>query len=298
MANFTFNLDSLKSSAGSTGTKIETNLYAKTKDEDLTYTGTDTTVWDRINGERLRRGLPSLTSLGFPRPPEDPNDAQPGNAGTAATSTTAPDGSAKAFEIKGPPGLTREQAFEIFKKQANAGGLVGFKSGDVLSAATQAADGLPEAQALVAQAQSGVNGSLNVGGFASSLSAAGVDLSTGRISSVDAAFAKGGINGGAGITGSNFTVNNSNIITGGAGGSGGVGGATTTGTFGGAGGDGGVGGAGVSASSSTLTNTGIISGGAGGNGGNGGSAVGVGTYGGRGGSGGSGGVESVARALR
>ena len=198
MANFTFNLDSLKSSAGSTGTKIETNLYAKTKDEDLTYTGTDTTVWDRINGERLRRGLPSLTSLGFPRPPEDPNDVQPGNAGTAATSTTAPDGSAKAFEIKGPPGLTREQAFEIFKKQANAGGLVGFKSGDVLSAATQAADGLPEAQALVAQAQSGVNGSLNVGGFASSLSAAGVDLSTGRISSVDAAFAKGGINGGAG----------------------------------------------------------------------------------------------------
>ena len=198
MANFTFNLDSLKSSAGSTGTKIETNLYAKTKDEDLTYTGTDTTVWDRINGERLRRGLPSLTSLGFPRPPEDPNDAQPGSAGTAATSTTAPDGSAKTFEIKGPPGLTREQAFEIFKKQANAGGLVGFKSGDVLSAATQAADGLPEAQALVAQAQSGVNGSLNVGGFASSLSAAGVDLSTGRISSVDAAFAKGGINGGAG----------------------------------------------------------------------------------------------------
>ena len=198
MANFTFNLDSLKSSAGSTVAKIETNLYAKTKDEDLTYTGTDTIVWDRINGERLRRGLPSLTSLGFPRPPEDPNDAQPGNAGTAATSTTAPDGSAKAFEIKGPPGLTREQAFEIFKKQANAGGLVGFKPGDVLSAATQAADGLPEAQALVAQAQSGVNGSLNVGGFASSLSAAGVDLSTGRISSVDAAFAKGGINGGAG----------------------------------------------------------------------------------------------------
>jgi hypothetical protein len=198
MADFTFNLDSLKSSAGSTGTAINTNLYAKTKDEDLTYTGTDTTVWDRINGERLRRGLPSLTSLGYPRPPEDPNDARPGNAGMAATSTTAPDGSAKTFEIKGPPGLTREQAFEIFKKQANAGGLVGFKSGDVLSAATQAADGLPGAQAIVAQAQSGVTGSLNLGGFASGLSAAGVDLTTGRISSVDAAFAKGGINGGAG----------------------------------------------------------------------------------------------------
>jgi len=225
MANFTFNLDSLKSFAGGANTQLNTNLYAKTKDEDLTYTGTDPIVWDRVNGERLRRGLPSLTSLGFPRPPEDPNDAQPSSAGTAATSTTTPDGSAKAFEIKGPPGLTREQAFEIFKKQANAGGLVGFKSGDVLSAATQAADGLPGAQAIVAQAQSGVTGSLNVGGFTSGLSAAGVDLATGRISSVDAAFAKGGINGGAGALSSVL-----GSVAGGLGAAGGALGGSLTGT--------------------------------------------------------------------
>jgi len=225
MGNFTFNLDSLKSSAGSSAASFETALNSKTKDEDLTYTGTDTIVWDRVNGERLRRGLPSLTSLGFPRPPEDPNNAQAGSAGTAATSTTTPDGSAKVFDIKGPPGLTREQAFEIFKKQANAGGLVGFKSGDVLSAATQAADGLPGAQAIVAQAQSGVTGSLNVGGFASGLSAAGVDLSTGRISSVDAAFAQGGISGGAGALGSVL-----GSVAGGLGGAGGALGGSLAGT--------------------------------------------------------------------
>ena len=164
MGNFTFNLDSLKSSVGSSATSFETSLNSKTKDEDLTYTGSDTTVWDRVNGERLRRGLPSLTSLGYPRPPEDttaaPSGSQNGGAGLATTPATTPDGSAKVFDVKGPPDLTREQAFEIFKKQAAAGGLVGFKSGDVLSAATQAADGLPGAQAAVAQAQAGLGSAL------------------------------------------------------------------------------------------------------------------------------------------
>jgi hypothetical protein len=164
MGNFTFNLDSLKSSAGSSATSFETSLNSKTKDEDLTYTGTDTIVWDRVNGERLRRGLPSLTSLGYPRPPEDttaaPAGSQRGGTEFATTPATTPDGSAKVFDVKGPPGLTREQAFDIFKKQAAAGGLVGFKAGDVLSAATQAADGLPGAQALVAQAQAGLGSAL------------------------------------------------------------------------------------------------------------------------------------------
>jgi hypothetical protein len=45
------------------------------------------------------------------------------------------------FEIKGPPGLSFDQAKAIFDKQVSAGSLVGFKKGDVLSAATQAADG-------------------------------------------------------------------------------------------------------------------------------------------------------------
>ena len=175
MGNFTFNLDSLKSSAGSSATSFETSLNSKTKDADLTYTGTDTTVWDRVNGERLRRGLPSLTSLGYPRPPEDttaaPSGSQRGGTEFATTPATTPDGSAKVFDVKGPPGLTREQAFDIFKKQAAAGGLVGFKSGDVLSAATQAADGLPGAQALVAQAQAGLGSAL--GSASSALAQAG-----------------------------------------------------------------------------------------------------------------------------
>ena len=198
MAEFTFNLDQLKASAGKAQASGESGLYSKTKDEDLTYTGNDTIVWDRTNAERTRRGLPSLTQLGYPRPPEDTTVATATDTPATGSAPTNPDGSAKTFAIKGPPGLTREQAFAIFKKQAGTGGLVGFKPGETLSAATQAADGLAGAQAMVAQAQSGVTGGLNVGNFASGLSASGVDLATGRIPSVDAAFARGGINGGAG----------------------------------------------------------------------------------------------------
>ena len=197
MAEFTFNLDQLKASVSKGASNLESGLYSKTKDEDLTYTGNDYIVWDNTNRERLRRGLPSLTQLGYPRPPEDTTGTATDipATGTAPTNT---DGSAKTFAIKGPPGLTREQAFAIFKKQADTGALVGFKPGETLSAATQAADGLAGAQAMVSQAQSGVAGSLNVGNFASGLSSAGIDLGTGRIPSVDAALAKGGINGGAG----------------------------------------------------------------------------------------------------
>lgn len=197
MAEFTFNLDQLKASVSKGASKFESGLYSKTKDEDLTYTGDDYIVWDNTNRERLRRGLPSLTQLGYPRPPEDTTGAATETPATGSAPTNT-DGSAKTFSLKGPPGFTREQAFAIFKKQADTGALVGFKPGETLSAATQAADGLAGAQALVAQAQSGVTGSLNVGSLTSGLSAAGVDLATGRIPSVDAALAKGGINGGAG----------------------------------------------------------------------------------------------------
>ena len=159
MAEFTFNLDQLKSSVSKGTGSFESGLYSKTKDEDLIYTGTDTIVWDRSNAERLRRGLPSLTDIGYPRPPEDPP--------TTAATPTNNDGTSKTFAIKGPPGLTREQAFEIFKKQANTGGLVGFKPGETLSAATQAADGLAEAQATLAQAQAGGAGIAGVGNLGS-----------------------------------------------------------------------------------------------------------------------------------
>jgi len=191
MADFVFNLDQLKSSATTIGSGINTNLYSKTKDEDLTYTGNDYIIWDRTNAERIRRGLPSLTDTGYARPPEDTTSVP-----ATGSAPTNPDGTAKTFAIKGPPGLTRDQAFAIFKKQADTGGLTGFEPGEILSAATQAADGLPSAQSVLAQAQSGITGS--TGAFASSLSASGVDLATGRIPSLDTAFAKGGPNGGAG----------------------------------------------------------------------------------------------------
>lgn len=61
--------NSVSSTSISSVGNINTSLYANTSNEDLTYTGDDYIVWDRINAERLRRGLPGLQSLGFPRPP-------------------------------------------------------------------------------------------------------------------------------------------------------------------------------------------------------------------------------------
>ena len=112
MAEFVFNLDQLKSSVG----KFESGLYSKTKDEDLKYTGNDYIIWDRTNAERIRRGLPSLTDTGYARPPEDTTSVP----ATGSAPTNA-DGTAKTFALKGPPGFTREQAFAIFKKQADTG---------------------------------------------------------------------------------------------------------------------------------------------------------------------------------
>lgn len=48
---------------------LDTSLYKNTKDDDLTYTGDDGLVWDRVNTERLRRNLPGLTNK---RPAEPP----------------------------------------------------------------------------------------------------------------------------------------------------------------------------------------------------------------------------------
>jgi hypothetical protein len=151
MGTFTFNIASLEAA----GTEINRRLFANTKDADLVYSGPDTIQWDRTNSERLRRGLPSLTEIGIPRPPDEP--------GTTAPLPPAPNGSARTFEVKGPPGLTFEQAKAIFDKQVSTGSLVGYKPGDILSAATQAANGLPGAQAQLDQALSGVTGALGAG---------------------------------------------------------------------------------------------------------------------------------------
>lgn len=79
---------------------------------------------------------------------------------------TLPNG--QPFEVKAPPGFSQEQAKAVFDKQAATGSLVGLKPGMTLSAATQAAQGLTSAQALLTQAQSGIGGALN-----SALGAAG-----------------------------------------------------------------------------------------------------------------------------
>ena len=94
----------------------------------------------------------------------------------ASFSFTLPNG--KLFEVKAPPGFSLEQAKAAFDKQAETGSLVGLKPGDVLSAATQAAQGLASAQALVSQAQSGfgsaLTGALGAAGGALGGSLAGV----------------------------------------------------------------------------------------------------------------------------
>jgi hypothetical protein len=50
---------------------IDRALFTGTKDADLVYAGDDYIVWDRVNNERLARGLPGLAEIGYPRPPQE-----------------------------------------------------------------------------------------------------------------------------------------------------------------------------------------------------------------------------------
>jgi hypothetical protein len=92
----------------------------------------------------------------------------------AEFSFTSSDG--KPFSIKGPEGLTRDQAEAIFKKQDSTGSLVGFKPGDSLSAASQAASGLASAQGALQQAQGGLAGALGSVGSIAPLGSIGTAL--------------------------------------------------------------------------------------------------------------------------
>jgi len=74
---------------------------------------------------------------------------------------TGPNG--QSFEVKGPPGLTLEQARAAFDQQVKAGSLVGLSTGTVLSSATQAAAGLASAQASVIQTSCNKIGALGPG---------------------------------------------------------------------------------------------------------------------------------------
>ena len=142
MSTFTFSLGDVKS--------FESKLSANTPDDKLTYSGNDPIVWDRVNNQRLSRGLDPLST---PRPTDD-GKTYPAGRGQ----TTPPGQTSKTFDVDAPPGMTRDEAYAIFQKQASAGGLTGFSPGDVLSAQTQAADGLPGAQAMVGQGVAGFPG--------------------------------------------------------------------------------------------------------------------------------------------
>lgn len=139
MATFVFSAQGKKINPTS---GLDASLYARTPSDQLTYTGDDPIVWDRINRERLQRGLPGLAEIGSPRPPDDTGqrESMPG----------------ETFTVKGPPGLTEAQARAVFDQQLKAGSLVGLRPGDVVSSASQALGGLSSAAALVGDAVSGI----------------------------------------------------------------------------------------------------------------------------------------------
>lgn len=124
-------------------------------------------------------------------------------------SFNTPDG--KSFELKGPPGFTFEQAKAIFDKQASTGALVGFKPGDVLSAASQAANGLAGAQATLSQALSGVNNAvgsaLGGGALGGSLASTAAGL-TGAVGQAVSSIGKAGAAiAGAAVNATSVAVN-------------------------------------------------------------------------------------------
>ena len=95
------------------------------------------------------------------------------------------------FEIKAPTGATFEQAKAVFDQQTASGGLTGFRVGDVLSPATQAAAGLAAAQSQLTQGLASLTGKLPTGTNLSSLTASIGTLGQGAGAQVASAL-KGG----------------------------------------------------------------------------------------------------------
>jgi hypothetical protein len=95
------------------------------------------------------------------------------------------------FEIKAPTGATFEQAKAVFDQQVASGGLTGFRVGDVLSPATQAAAGLAAAQSQLTQGLASLTGKLPAGTNLSSLTASIGTLGQGASTQVASAL-KGG----------------------------------------------------------------------------------------------------------
>ena len=77
----------------------------------------------------------------------------------------------QTFEVKSPTGTTIEQAKAVFDQQTASGGLTGFRVGDVLSPATQAAGGLAAAQSQLTQGLASLSSKLPAGTNLNSLTA-------------------------------------------------------------------------------------------------------------------------------
>ena len=75
------------------------------------------------------------------------------------------------FEVNAPTGVTFEQAKAAFDQQTASGGLTGFRVGDVLSPATQAAGGLAAAQSQLTQGLASLSSKLPAGTNLNSLTA-------------------------------------------------------------------------------------------------------------------------------
>jgi hypothetical protein len=140
MAKFTFSLPAPGGSGGFDA--VDNALTSGATEQELVYTGDDPIIWDRINGQRLRRNLPGLADIGYPRPQD------------SAVSS----GAGETFTLEGPPGMTEAQARQIFQQQSQAGSLVGLKPGDAINSASQALGGVGSALGQVAQAAAGFGG--------------------------------------------------------------------------------------------------------------------------------------------
>ena len=153
MGKFTFSLPAQGGSGGFDA--VDNALTAGATETELVYTGDDPIVWDRINSQRLRRNLPGLEDIGYPRPQD----------------VTAPSGPGETFTVEGPPGMTEAQARQIFLQQNQAGSLVGLRPGDVINSASQALGGVGGALGQLAQAAAGFGGTV-VGAIGGALNAA------------------------------------------------------------------------------------------------------------------------------
>ena len=95
------------------------------------------------------------------------------------------------FEIKAPTGATFEQAKAVFDQQTASGGLTGFRVGDVLSPATQAAGGLASAQSQLTQGLASLTSRLPAGTNLNSLTASIGTLGQGASTQVASALQGG-----------------------------------------------------------------------------------------------------------